>query len=365
MPKIFISATTFDLAQARLVAKRGLETVNYEVVEQSTFETDYGTMIDRLRRKLAGCDGIVHIAGRVYGAEPDPKTLPPGTPRRSYTQWEYHLAQALEKQKRGFRIYAYLTADDYPAAELAEPEELRELQQAHRELINPIKSTMRLQNNAQLEEKVKEIQLHVEQLKRRNRRVTAALAAMILAVLVIALGGGLNQYACQAPGIYQICKAYGWGGVPTLAQELDLQSAAQAGCAALRRYAQRSDVPEVLRRRAQNAVSNRITEVEFQWGAQDNIAQPITEALGMATLQASEAQAKAEALARVEQSALQKCLPPTGDLLRRPATGPTYRLSDIAYQCEPAPDGTRCGATAIAYCQLEQKREVPIQRCGV
>jgi hypothetical protein len=124
MTKLFISATTADLAGARACAKRGLETVNYEVVEQDTFETDYGTMLERLERKIATCDGIVHIAGFVYGAEPDPSALPPDTPRRSYTQWEYHLAEKVQRKRKDFRIYVFLTSPDYPDCAPAEPEEL-------------------------------------------------------------------------------------------------------------------------------------------------------------------------------------------------------------------------------------------------
>ena len=71
MAKVFISATSDDLASARLVAKAGLETINLQTVDQTTFETDYGLMIERLRRKLEGCEAIVHIAGHRYGAEPD------------------------------------------------------------------------------------------------------------------------------------------------------------------------------------------------------------------------------------------------------------------------------------------------------
>jgi hypothetical protein len=95
MPKAFISATTADLGNARKVAELGLKTINLETVEQEAFETDYGKMLERIRRKLEGCDALVHIAGFRYGGEPDPQTLPPGAPRRSYTQWEYHIAKDL------------------------------------------------------------------------------------------------------------------------------------------------------------------------------------------------------------------------------------------------------------------------------
>lgn len=218
MSKIFISATSADLAKARKVAEEGLKVVNYDTVEQSTFETDYGKMLDRIRRKLLECDAIVHIAGLRYGAEPDPATLPPGTPRRSYTQWEYHIAKEIQKKRKHFRIYAFLTAEDYPSSASPETPELAELQLAHRALLNPIKAG-EISNDDQLREKCKEIQLEVEKLRRRNQLLLITQAALLIPIVVIALGGGLTQYACQAPGIHSICKRYGWGGVKTSAQE--------------------------------------------------------------------------------------------------------------------------------------------------
>ena len=205
MTKLFISATTADLASARTCAKRGLETVNYQVDEQDTFETDYGTMLERLERKIAASDGIVHIAGYVYGAEPDPSTLPLDAPRRSYTQWEYHLAQKIQSKRKNFKIYAFLTSQEYPADALAEPEELRQLQLQHRALLNPIKSTKRIGSDGELEVKVKEIQLQVETLRKRLTWMSMTLTIIVSSILVIALGGGVTEYGCRLPIISSIC----------------------------------------------------------------------------------------------------------------------------------------------------------------
>jgi hypothetical protein len=86
-----------------------------------------------------------------------------------------------------------------------------------------------------------------------------ALAAVLLPVLVVALGSGLNQYACQAPGIHGLCQHYGWGGIPTLAQEAELTAAAAQGCDGLRQFL-RGAVPDRLCAKAQAAIDARRTE---------------------------------------------------------------------------------------------------------
>lgn len=108
-PKIFISATSGDLSSARQIAKEALLTINCHPVEQTNFEPDWRSVTDMLRGKISDCQALIHLVGFRYGAEPDPATLPPGTPRRSYTQMEYHLAREL-----GLRVYTFLLPETYP-----------------------------------------------------------------------------------------------------------------------------------------------------------------------------------------------------------------------------------------------------------
>ena len=60
-----------------------------------------------LRGSIEDCQALIHIAGLRYGAEPNPDTLPAGTPRRSYTQIECHVGCQLhaERGDTGFRVY--------------------------------------------------------------------------------------------------------------------------------------------------------------------------------------------------------------------------------------------------------------------
>lgn len=131
-PKIFISATSGDLSSAREIAAKALLTINCHPVEQTNFEPDWRSVTDMLRGKIGDCQALIHLVGFRYGAEPDPATLPPGTPRRSYTQMEYHLAREL-----GLRVYTFLLPEIYPfdLPAKAETTEQTQLQAAHRALI--------------------------------------------------------------------------------------------------------------------------------------------------------------------------------------------------------------------------------------
>lgn len=131
-PKIFISATSGDLSSARQIAKEALLTINCHPVEQTNFEPDWRSVTDMLRGKIGDCQALIHLVGFRYGAEPDPTSLPGGTPRRSYTQMEYHLAREL-----GLRVYTFLLPETYPfdLPAKADTPEQTQLQAAHRTLI--------------------------------------------------------------------------------------------------------------------------------------------------------------------------------------------------------------------------------------
>ncbi|MEZ5386960.1 MAG: tetratricopeptide repeat protein [Prosthecobacter sp.] len=131
-PKIFISATSGDLSSTRQIAKEALLTINCHPVEQTNFEPDWRSVTDMLRGKIGDCQALIHLVGFRYGAEPDPASLPPGTPRRSYTQMEYHLAREL-----GLRVYTFLLPETYPVdvPAKADTPEQTQLQAVHRALI--------------------------------------------------------------------------------------------------------------------------------------------------------------------------------------------------------------------------------------
>src|SRR5262249_31505054 len=147
-PKIFVSATSGDLRTARAAVKDALLTIECHPVEQTTFGPDYRSVQRMLEGKIRDCQALIHIAGLRYGAEPDPATMPAGTPHRSYTQREYDLGQTLATRRgdKRFRVYTFVCPDGFPYDTEPDQEspEKRALQAAHRETIlagNPIYET--------------------------------------------------------------------------------------------------------------------------------------------------------------------------------------------------------------------------------
>jgi tetratricopeptide (TPR) repeat protein len=155
--RVFISAATRELGSVRKLVKKALEDNDCFGVEQDNFPTDYRDLKDKLRRRIASCDAVVHIAGLCYGAEPQQR--PADTPRRSYTQLEYDIAAELKKP-----VYVFLTGDDFPAdSHETEPPELRELQEAHRQsLTSNGRDYSRVDRLEQLDQKVRSLPLKVE-----------------------------------------------------------------------------------------------------------------------------------------------------------------------------------------------------------
>ncbi len=109
-PKVFISAVSGDLRTVRLLVKDALLTIDCHPVEQTNFAPDWRTVEGMLRGKIEGCQALIHITGLRYGAEPDPATLPPRTARRSFTQMEYDIGRALQRERgdHGFRVYTFV-----------------------------------------------------------------------------------------------------------------------------------------------------------------------------------------------------------------------------------------------------------------
>ena len=130
-PLVFISAVSGDLRSARDIVKNGLLTIGCHPIVQEHFEPGYQTVKNMLRTKVEQCQAVIHLIGNHYGGEPDPASLPPGTPRRSWTQIEYDLAREL-----GMKTYVFIFDDSYPFdPAFRESKEERELQQAHRKQI--------------------------------------------------------------------------------------------------------------------------------------------------------------------------------------------------------------------------------------
>jgi len=127
-PEVFISATTRDLGSYRAAIQNALLTRDIFPIQQDNFALAYGQLTDMLRQLIGRCDAVIHLAGSYYGAEPSQR--PPGEPRRSYTQIEYDVARELHKP-----IFLFLKKDCRTDENLAQTDEEKNLQMAHRQAI--------------------------------------------------------------------------------------------------------------------------------------------------------------------------------------------------------------------------------------
>ena len=186
--EIFISATTADLGSCRQLMRDAVLNLGCVPILQDHFPPDAGTVLQMLRRKISGCDAVLHLAGECYGHEPRQREV--GGSRRSYTQLEYDIARQLQKP-----LYVFVCADGFPYdAHAPESDELRRLQQLHRnalvagdELYLPVKDPQDLALD------VRELQPRLEQLTRELKKTRSWLGigvGVAVAILMI-LGAGL------------------------------------------------------------------------------------------------------------------------------------------------------------------------------
>ena len=182
-PEIFISATSRDLGSCRQLVRDALLTLGCVPVVQDHFPPGAGEVRAMLRERIAGCQAVIHLAGECYGYEP--RERDPAAPRRSYTQMEYDIARELKKP-----LYTFLCAPDFPYdAHESEPEDLRRLQQAHRDALSSGDSLyLPIRDPHELSERVRELQTRVDTLARDlqktrswlGRGIAAAVGALVL-----------------------------------------------------------------------------------------------------------------------------------------------------------------------------------------
>jgi len=103
--RVFISATSADLAGYRKVVKEALLANDVHPVEQTDFPPDFRTVSDLIAQKIGTCDAVICLVGFVFGAEPFDR--PPDRLRRSYTQMEFDAARRLGKP-----VYLFLAGED-------------------------------------------------------------------------------------------------------------------------------------------------------------------------------------------------------------------------------------------------------------
>lgn len=79
---VFISATTRDLGKYRESLSDTPLAPEVHRISQDSFPADYRSIREILRKRIAECDAVIRLAGKVYGAEPGTREL--GAPRMSH-----------------------------------------------------------------------------------------------------------------------------------------------------------------------------------------------------------------------------------------------------------------------------------------
>ncbi len=128
--RIFLSAATGEFPAEIESLRAALAELDCLVIDLASCPTYWRTVDKRARDLIASCDLVLHIAGSRCGRIPDAATVPTGKPRLSIAQMEHGIATELQSS-----LHVFLSDDDTPEPEGLKPEsdELRQLQQTHRE----------------------------------------------------------------------------------------------------------------------------------------------------------------------------------------------------------------------------------------
>ncbi len=107
-PRLFLSTVTSELKTTRQLGANILARLGYEPVWQDLFGTESGDVKKMLREKIDGCDGLIHVVGHAYGAEPPRPDSEFG--RVSYTQYEFCYAR-----RTGKKTWVIFVEESFPA----------------------------------------------------------------------------------------------------------------------------------------------------------------------------------------------------------------------------------------------------------
>jgi Domain of unknown function (DUF4062) len=189
-PTIFISAVSQELRSARQLVANTLTFLGYEPVWQDIFGTEGGDLRQILRRQIDQCKGVVQLVGRSYGAEPPAADKEFG--RVSYTQYE-----ALYARQRGKKVWYLFIDESFPIdAHEPEPEELRQLQAAYRQVLKADTHLFHpLASREALEAGVLKLRDDLTKLRRGVKQWAVGVAALLclIAILVIWLVRGQGK----------------------------------------------------------------------------------------------------------------------------------------------------------------------------
>lgn len=119
---VFISANHPELTVYRDEVRKTVKDMDLQPVEQLDYSIDYGPLHGLLQSLMATCEAVIHIVGRSYGREPAERTL--GAPTRSYSIFEFDVAQFLKKPIYCFLARPNALLDPMPAEDAEHIERL-------------------------------------------------------------------------------------------------------------------------------------------------------------------------------------------------------------------------------------------------
>jgi hypothetical protein len=181
-PTIFISSVSKELRSARQLVANTLTFLGYEPIWQDIFGTEGGDLRQMLRQQVDQSKGVVQLIGQCYGAEPPVPDEEFG--RVSYTQYE-----ALYARKRGKKVWYLFMDESFPIdPHEPEPEELRQLQAAYRNILKVDTHLFHpLASREALEAGVLKLRDDLTQLRRGAKQWAWGIAALLVFVALMVM----------------------------------------------------------------------------------------------------------------------------------------------------------------------------------
>ncbi len=201
-PRLFLSAVSEELRTARQAVAATVRTLGFDPVSQDDFPTGYGELRRWLREQLDSCEGLIQLVGDGYGAEPP--DVDPEYGRVSYTQFEFLYARHQNK-----KTWVIVIGKDFvrekPSDQLDLPRDgghpdsvgyQAERQMLQQDYLARLKRENHLRHTANNGTELQNIILRLRdelgelrrQAERRERRLTKAVMAILLGLVI--LGGG-------------------------------------------------------------------------------------------------------------------------------------------------------------------------------
>ncbi len=215
-PRLFISAVSEELRTARQAVAATVRTLGYDPVSEDDFPTGYGELRQWLREQIDGSEGLIQLVGHAHGSEPPEED--PEYGRVSYTQFEFLYAGRRHK-KTWVIVIGEQCHHDKPIDRLDLPSEAKhpdpsghqaERRTLQQNYIARLRRDNHLRHTAHNDTELQNIVLRLrdelgelrEREQRSQRRLTGAIIAILLA-LVLLSGGGWWAYQALDTGVQQ------------------------------------------------------------------------------------------------------------------------------------------------------------------